>query len=67
MKLWSKENTETSAQIEKFTVGRDNEFDQLLAEHDVTGNYCACYHVAEGRIDGCQRSRAGIEWLNTNT
>ncbi len=37
MKLWSKENTETSAQIEKFTVGRDNEFDQLLAEHDVKG------------------------------
>lgn len=37
MKLWSKENTETSAEIEKFTVGRDNEFDQLLAEHDVKG------------------------------
>jgi len=37
MKLWSKSNTETSEQIEKFTVGRDNEFDVLLAEHDVTG------------------------------
>ena len=37
MKLWSKDNTETSDQIEKFTVGRDNEFDALLAEHDVTG------------------------------
>lgn len=37
MKLWSKEHTETSEQIEKFTVGRDNEFDQQLAEHDVTG------------------------------
>ena len=37
MKLWSKGNTETSEQIEKFTVGRDNEFDTLLAEHDVTG------------------------------
>lgn len=37
MKLWSKDNTETSGQIEKFTVGRDNEFDTLLAEHDVTG------------------------------
>ena len=37
MKLWSKNNTETSEQIEKFTVGRDNEFDALLAEHDVTG------------------------------
>jgi argininosuccinate lyase len=37
MKLWSKNNTETSEKIEKFTVGRDNEFDTLLAEHDVTG------------------------------
>lgn len=37
MKLWSKENTNTSKQIEKFTVGNDNDFDILLAEHDVTG------------------------------
>jgi argininosuccinate lyase len=37
MKLWSKENTSTSKQIEAFTVGRDNEFDMLLASHDVTG------------------------------
>ncbi len=37
MKLWSKENTTTSHQIETFTVGRDNEFDILMAEHDVTG------------------------------
>lgn len=37
MKLWSKENTNTPQHIEKFTVGRDNEFDILLAEHDVTG------------------------------
>jgi argininosuccinate lyase len=37
MKLWSKGKTETSEQIEKFTVGRDNEFDTLLAEHDVSG------------------------------
>lgn len=37
MKLWSKENTNTSQQIEKFTVGNDNDFDILLAEHDVNG------------------------------
>ena len=37
MKLWSKEHTTTSQLIEKFTVGRDNEFDILLAGHDVTG------------------------------
>jgi len=37
MKLWSKENTTTSQQIEAFTVGRDKEFDLLLAMHDVKG------------------------------
>ena len=31
-KLWSKEGTNTSALIETFTVGRDKDFDVLLAE-----------------------------------
>ena len=38
MKLWSKENTTTSQLIEDFTVGRDKEFDVLLAEYDVLGS-----------------------------
>lgn len=37
-KLWSKENTSTSSQVETFTVGRDKEFDVLLAEYDVLGS-----------------------------
>lgn len=37
-KLWSKEGTSTSAAIEAFTVGRDKEFDILLAEYDVLGS-----------------------------
>ena len=37
-KLWSKESTSTSQQIEAFTVGRDKEFDILLAEYDVLGS-----------------------------
>src|ERR1700753_2231172 len=37
-KLWSKETTSTSALIERFTVGRDKEFDVLLAEYDVLGS-----------------------------
>jgi len=37
-KLWSKENTSTSQQVETFTVGRDKEFDVLLAEYDVLGS-----------------------------
>lgn len=37
-KLWSKAGTSTSALIEAFTVGRDKEFDVLLAEYDVQGS-----------------------------
>jgi len=38
MKLWEKENTNTSARIEAFTVGKDKSFDILLAEYDVLGS-----------------------------
>ena len=38
MKLWQKENTSISEIIEKFTVGRDNEFDLLLAKYDIQGS-----------------------------
>ncbi len=37
-KLWQKDNTSVNAKIEKFTVGRDPEFDLLLAEFDVLGS-----------------------------
>lgn len=38
MKLWQKENTAVSEIIERFTVGRDKEFDLLLAKYDVQGS-----------------------------
>lgn len=38
MKLWQKENTSISKLIENFTVGRDKDFDQLLAKYDVQGS-----------------------------
>lgn len=38
MKLWSKKNTATSEQVESFTVGRDREFDALLAPFDIIGS-----------------------------
>jgi argininosuccinate lyase len=38
MKLWQKENTSVSELVEQFTVGRDKEFDVLLAEYDVQGS-----------------------------
>ena len=38
MKLWSKDNTDTSKLIEAFTVGKDREMDQYLAAFDVLGS-----------------------------
>lgn len=38
MKLWEKDSTATSQLIERFTVGRDKEFDELLARYDVRGS-----------------------------
>ncbi len=38
MKLWQKENSSTSQIVEQFTVGRDKEFDLLLAKYDVQGS-----------------------------
>jgi argininosuccinate lyase len=61
MKLWSKNNTETSDQIEKFTVGRDNEFDSLLAEHDVTGTIA---HVSMLQQAGLMDAREAELALN---
>jgi len=38
MKLWQKDNTDTSAMVERFTVGDDRDYDVLLAPYDVKGN-----------------------------
>jgi argininosuccinate lyase len=38
MKLWNKDGTETSQAVEAFTVGRDREFDLMLARYDVEGS-----------------------------
>jgi argininosuccinate lyase len=38
MKLWQKEGTNVSALVEQFTVGRDKEFDLLLAAYDIQGS-----------------------------
>jgi argininosuccinate lyase len=56
MKLWQKEHTHTTEKIELFTVGRDKEFDLLLAKYDVQGSLAhtqmlhtalACSHKIE--------------------
>ncbi|HZZ75749.1 MAG TPA: argininosuccinate lyase [Puia sp.] len=38
MKLWDKTGSDINTKIEKFTVGRDPEFDMVLAKYDVQGS-----------------------------
>lgn len=47
MKLWQKESTSVSEQIERFTVGRDKEFDILLAKYDVQGSIAHVQMLSE--------------------
>lgn len=46
MKLWTK-NTASLKDVEKFTVGRDREFDAMLAPFDVLGNMAHAIMLAE--------------------
>lgn len=64
MKLWSKKNTNTSQQIETFTVGRDNEFDMLLAEHDVTGTIAHVTMLKQAGLMTAEDAENALNGLN---
>jgi argininosuccinate lyase len=71
MKLWQKETTALSQLTENFTVGRDREFDLLLARHDVHGSIAHVTMLSEcglmtkeeatSAISGLQEIAAEIE------
>ncbi|MEO6327825.1 MAG: argininosuccinate lyase [Ginsengibacter sp.] len=63
MKLWQKENTSVSALIEKFTVGRDKEFDLMLAEYDVLGSIAHVKMLAEVGLMTKEESGLAVEAL----
>ena len=58
MKLWQKDNTETSSMVESFTVGRDKEFDALLAPFDVQGNKAQAAMLAKIGIISAEENDA---------
>ncbi len=64
MKLWSKENTSTSQLIEAFTVGRDPEFDILLAAHDVQGSIAHVKMLAEAGLMQKEEMLQAVDGLN---
>jgi argininosuccinate lyase len=64
MKLWQKESTSVSEIIEKFTVGRDKEFDLLLAKYDVRGSIAHVTMLGEVGLmtkEESQKAIAGLE------
>jgi argininosuccinate lyase len=46
-KLWEKQGVSSNSLIEKFTVGKDREMDQMLAPFDVLGNIAHATMLAE--------------------
>lgn len=64
MKLWSKENTITSALVENFTVGRDKEFDLLLAKYDLQGSIAHVTMLGEVGLMTKEEATQAIKGLN---
>jgi argininosuccinate lyase len=64
MKIWQKEATSVSEIIEKFTVGRDKEFDILLAKYDVQGSIAHVTMLGEVGLMTKDESAAAIKGLN---
>lgn len=63
MKLWQKENTSVSQLIETFTVGRDKEFDQLLAQYDVQGSIAHVTMLGEVGLMTKEEAAIAVEAL----
>ncbi len=63
MKLWQKENTSVSALIEKFTIGRDKEFDLMLAEYDVLGSIAHAKMLGETGLMSKEESEIAVKAL----
>ncbi len=65
MKLWQKDNTAITADIEKFTVGRDKEFDLLLARYDVQGSVAHVKMLGEVGLMQPDEVKAALKGLET--
>lgn len=64
MKVWQKK-TEVNKQVEQFTIGKDREFDLLLAEYDVLGSMAHAKMLAHvGLIRKKEYKKIHIELKN---
>lgn len=63
MKLWNKDNTNTSNLIESFTVGNDREFDVKLARYDVLGSIAHVKMLSETGLMTVSEAESAINAL----
>jgi argininosuccinate lyase len=63
MKLWQKDSTTVSELIETFTVGRDREFDLMLARYDVEGSIAHVTMLGETGLMTAEESAAAVAGL----
>ena len=63
MKLWQKEQTTVSALIESFTVGRDKEFDEVMARFDVQGSIAHVTMLGEVGLMTKEESQLAVKGL----
>jgi argininosuccinate lyase len=63
MKLWSKEKTSTAEQIEQFTVGKDRDFDIMMAGFDVEGSIAHVTMLGEQGLMTKELSEKAISGL----
>lgn len=58
MKLWEKKGSEINKRIEEFTVGRDPEFDMVLAKYDIQGSMAHTKMLASVNMLTAEEARA---------
>lgn len=64
MKLWQKDSTKVSQLIEEFTIGRDHEFDLLLAKYDIQGSIAHVTMLGEVGLMTAEETKTAIQGLN---
>lgn len=64
MKLWQKDISSVNEIIEAFTVGRDKEFDMLLAAYDVEGSIAHVTMLGEVGLMTKAEAESAIKELN---
>jgi argininosuccinate lyase len=63
MKLWQKDSTSVSELIETFTVGRDREFDLMLARYDVEGSIAHVTMLGETGLMTAAEAKEAVDGL----